>query len=237
MISLVRHPLFFYTPKISTPSRAMATKSTYSSPSRRRKLPILLFDVMDTIVRDPFYHAIPAFFQVSMKELLESKHPTAWIEFEKGLINEDELAKIFFKDGRSFDLEGLKECMVRAYSYVEGVEELLCSLKLNNYEMHAFTNYPVWYMMIEEKLKLSKYLSWTFCSCISGKRKPDLDFYTEVSEHLGVEPARCIFIDDRMVNVEAATQAGMVGLQFKNAESLKQDLSSLGVELVSVEDS
>ncbi|MCL7024670.1 hypothetical protein MKW94_020343, partial [Papaver nudicaule] len=27
-----------------------------------RKLPILLFDVMDTIVRDPFYHDIPAFF-------------------------------------------------------------------------------------------------------------------------------------------------------------------------------
>ncbi|GMH25927.1 hypothetical protein Nepgr_027770 [Nepenthes gracilis] len=27
-----------------------------------RKLPVLLFDVMDTIVRDPFYEDIPAFF-------------------------------------------------------------------------------------------------------------------------------------------------------------------------------
>lgn len=41
-----------------------------------------------------------------MKELLECKHPTAWIEFEKGLIDEDELARKFFIDGRDFDLEG-----------------------------------------------------------------------------------------------------------------------------------
>lgn len=32
------------------------------SNTKTRKLPILLFDVMDTIVRDPFYHDIPAFF-------------------------------------------------------------------------------------------------------------------------------------------------------------------------------
>ena len=28
------------------------------------------------------------FCRMSMKELLESKHPTAWSEFEKGLIDE-----------------------------------------------------------------------------------------------------------------------------------------------------
>lgn len=34
--------------------------------------------------------------------------------------------------------------MVKAYSYVEGIEEVLHGLKQNNYEIHAFTNYPVW---------------------------------------------------------------------------------------------
>ncbi|CAO2148737.1 unnamed protein product [Urochloa humidicola] len=199
--------------------------------ARRRKLPVLLFDVMDTLVRDPFYHHIPAFFKMSMKELLESKHPTTWSEFEKGLIDENELAKRFFNDGRSFDLEGLKECLVRAYEYIDGIEDILCCLKKNNYEMHAFTNYPVWYQLIEDKLKLSKYLSWTFCSCRTGKRKPSPDFYLEALEHLNVDPASCIFIDDRMVNIEAALSVGMVGLQFKNAETLRKDLCALGVEL------
>ncbi|TYK29729.1 phosphoglycolate phosphatase [Cucumis melo var. makuwa] len=58
--------------------------------------------------------------------------------------------------------------MISGYSFLEGIEELLIALKEKNYEMHAFTNYPVWYEMIEEKLKISKYLSWTFCSCKNG---------------------------------------------------------------------
>ncbi|RCV38009.1 hypothetical protein SETIT_8G107900v2 [Setaria italica] len=217
----------------ASPSAAAAPAAVAGSEAaaRPRKLPVLLFDVMDTLVRDPYYHQIPAFFKMSMKELLESKHPTAWSEFEKGLVDENELAKKFFSDGRSFDLEGLKECMVRAYEYIDGVEDILCCLKKNNYEIHAFTNYPVWYQLIEDKLKLSKYLSWTFCSCRTGKRKPSPDFYLQAVDHLNVDPASCIFIDDRMVNIEAALSVGMVGLQFKNAEALRKDLCALGVEL------
>ncbi|XP_020588619.1 uncharacterized protein LOC110030309 [Phalaenopsis equestris] len=197
----------------------------------KRKLPVLLFDVMDTIVRDPFYYDIPTFFKMSMRELLEEKHPTAWVEFEQGLIDEIELGKKFFKDGRPFDLEGLKECMRNGYSYVDGIEELLHALKQNSYELHAFTNYPVWFQMIEEKLELSKYLSWTFSSCLIGKRKPAPDSYAEVVHLLKVEPRSCIFIDDRFLDLEASVNADMVGVHFKNAESLKQDLSLLGVQL------
>ncbi|PSR71907.1 hypothetical protein CEY00_Acc33747, partial [Actinidia chinensis var. chinensis] len=62
---------------------------------KNRKLPVLLFDVMDTIVRDPFYEDVPAFFSMSLKELIECKHPTAWIEFERGLIDEMEFARNF----------------------------------------------------------------------------------------------------------------------------------------------
>lgn len=186
---------------------------------------------MDTIVRDPFYQDIPAFFRMSFKELIDSKHPTAWIEFEEGRINEMELARNFFSDGRPLDLEGLKDCMQRGYSYLEGVEELLHALKQNGYEMHAFTNYPIWYKMIEDKLKLSKYLSWTFCSCITGKRKPDPAFYLQVLMHLDANPKNCIFIDDRVRNVDAATKVGIIGLQFKNANLLRQDLSLLGIDI------
>ncbi|KAL2227902.1 UNVERIFIED_CONTAM: Flavin mononucleotide hydrolase 1, chloroplatic [Sesamum indicum] len=74
---------------LSTTTAATAVASSVNSSKPSRKLPVLLFDIMDTIVRDPFYHDVPAFFGMSMKELLECKHPTAWIEFEKGLINEN----------------------------------------------------------------------------------------------------------------------------------------------------
>ena len=40
------------------------------------------------------------------------KHPTAWVDFEKGDISEDVLVSRFFKDGRSFDSEGIGHMMV-----------------------------------------------------------------------------------------------------------------------------
>ncbi|KAI6695505.1 hypothetical protein NL676_023215 [Syzygium grande] len=211
-------------------NRKSASFAPPSTPRAERGRPILLFDVMDTIVRDPFYQDVPAFFGMPLKELIECKNPTAWIEFEEGSIDEKELARKFFKDGRPFDLEGLKTCMRKGYSYLEGIEELLQELKENGYEMHAFTNYPIWYEMIEEKLKISRYLSWTFCSCINGKRKPDRDFYLDALQHLKVDPPSCVFIDDRVRNVEAALEVGIVGIRFKSADLLRHDLSEIGID-------
>jgi hypothetical protein len=45
------------------------------------------------------------------------------------------------------------------------MEQLLGRLKAAGYEMHALSNYPVWHQMIEEKLRLSRFLSWTYLSC------------------------------------------------------------------------
>lgn len=48
--------------------------------------PVLLLDVMDTIVYDPFYLDMPRFFGITFKELLAAKHPSAWIQVRCGLV-------------------------------------------------------------------------------------------------------------------------------------------------------
>lgn len=75
-------------PSLSHSITSMALTNNNNTNTNERKLPILLFDIMDTLVRDPFYQDVPAFFGMSLKELIDCKHPTAWIEFEKGLIDE-----------------------------------------------------------------------------------------------------------------------------------------------------
>lgn len=77
--------------------------------------PIILFDVMDTIVTDPFFEHMPRFFNMTFKELLAAKHPTAWVEFENDVITEDELLAKFFADGRQFDGQALVQHMVSQY--------------------------------------------------------------------------------------------------------------------------
>ena len=45
----------------------------------------ILFDIMGTVVTEPFEADIPRFLGVSLEELIRVKHPTAWVDFERGL--------------------------------------------------------------------------------------------------------------------------------------------------------
>ena len=50
------------------------------------------------------------------------------------------------------------------YRYLDGMEPLLERLAAAGAEVHAFSNYPAWWQLVEGKLALSRYLRWTFVS-------------------------------------------------------------------------
>ncbi|KAI8100698.1 hypothetical protein M9434_005089 [Picochlorum sp. BPE23] len=202
-----------------------------SAPQQHRD-PLLLFDIMDTIVRDPFYERMPAHFGLAFEELLEQKHPDMWVRFEHGEISEDELIDNFFKDGRVVDKDGLVHMMRDSYEYIDGIEDILCRLNASGYEIRAFSNYPVWYQYIEEKLQVSKYLQWTYVSCegpLKGKRKPKAESFECVIKHSRRNPRDLLFVDDRDPNIVAAMDAGLQAIHFKNASQLERDLKSKGL--------
>ena len=45
------------------------------------------FDVMSTLIYDPFLHDVPKGLGMSLHDFLSDKDGTAWIDFEKGLID------------------------------------------------------------------------------------------------------------------------------------------------------
>ena len=187
--------------------------------------PVLLLDVMDTIVLDPFSQVTPAFFGMRMDELLAAKSPEVWPAFERGEIDEATLARTYFRDGRSFDLDGLKAAMREFYAFVPGMQALLAELVERGFELHALSNYPVWWQMIEAELGLSRYLKWSFVSCDTGVRKPDSEAYLGAARALGRDPGACLFVDDRAKNCAAAEAVGMPALTFAGAESLRERLT------------
>ena len=189
---------------------------------------VLLFDVMGTLVYDPFEREIPGFFGLTKEELLAQKHPDAWVRFERGEIGEAQYLRSVFADEREFDHAALIATVRDAYRWIDGMEELLSELHTAGAKMHAMSNYPPWYQMIEEKLQLSRFLDWSFVSCITGVRKPDRAAYESAAATIGAEPMDCIFIDDRAKNVEAAVDAAMDGIVFESAEQLKRALTKRG---------
>ncbi|KAF6256642.1 HAD-like domain-containing protein [Scenedesmus sp. NREL 46B-D3] len=195
--------------------------------------PVILLDVMDTIVSDPFFDHMPRFFNLTFKELLAAKHPTAWVEFEKDQITQQQLFDKFFADRRQFDGQALIEHMVAHYRYIDGMPELLQRLKQAGYSLHAMSNYPTWYKLIEEKLQLSQYLDWTFVSCtgpMRGLRKPAPAAFEAATSHLQLPPQQLVFVDDRQPNVDAAAQAGMTAILFTDTAALDQKLQQLGLK-------
>lgn len=189
---------------------------------------VVLWDVMDTLVVDPFHRVMPEFFGLDLQGLIAQKHPTAWVRFERAELDEKSFLAAFFKDGRSFDHEGFKARVRAAYDWVPGMEDVLRSLAERGVGMHAFSNYPSWYTWIDERLGLSRYLSWSFVSCHTGVRKPDRAAYENALARLDCAPEDCVFIDDRAHNCEAARAVGMQAIEFTgDAKRVELELSRL----------
>ncbi|KAG2424013.1 hypothetical protein HXX76_014838 [Chlamydomonas incerta] len=198
-----------------------------------QKRPVLLFDIMDTVVYDPFFKEMPVFFNMSFKELLAAKHPTAWVEFECGEISEEQLLAKFFADGRTVDGEALKQMMVSTYRYLDGMPALLQRLGDAGYPLHACSNYPAWWRLIEDKLAPSRYLAWSFVSCegpMMGFRKPSPEAFEACLRTLDVPASEVVFVDDRKVNVDAAVAVGLDGILFEGAEALEEALRARGLQ-------
>ncbi len=191
--------------------------------------PILLWDVMGTLVHDPFFQEMPSFFGMTFEELLAAKHPSAWVRFELGQLSEEEFLESFFADGRDFDRRGFIDEVRGSYRWLPGAEDLLSGLRDAGTTMHAFSNYPVWYQLIEERLRLSRFLDWSFVSCRTGFRKPAPEAYANVLRELGAPAERCVFVDDRKSNCEAARQSGIHAVQFEGVEALRESLEKVGL--------
>jgi putative hydrolase of the HAD superfamily len=60
--------------------------------------------------------------------------------------------------------------------------------------------------------------------------KPDPAIYHHVLKELGTQPEETLFLDDKLVNIEAARALGFKAIQFSNVENLRADLIAAGLD-------
>lgn len=89
---------------------------------------------------------------------------------------------------------------------------------------------------VEDRLTtmgLRCYFNSVIDSEIVGFRKPDRRIYLLSTANLVVQPERCVFIDDRIENVEAAIALGMTGIHFEYdaGDDLAEMLSEVGITI------
>ena len=112
---------------------------------------------------------------------------------------------------------------------IHGSVDILESLKMGkNYRLYALTNWS------DETFPLAlgryDFLHWFEGILVSGKEKlikPDPAIYQLLFERFKIEPAKSIFIDDSLKNVEGAKAAGMHAIHFRSPMQMREELAEL----------
>jgi putative hydrolase of the HAD superfamily len=193
-------------------------------------MPLLVFDLMDTVIVDPFYREVPVYLGTSLEELIQVKHPTSWIEFETGLTDEMSFLTRFYREDTGLKLacpEEFKQIFFSAYRFVDGIETLLATLRANDQKLWVLSNYSNWVLQARALLQLDRFFEGYCVSCDTGHRKPSPGAYRALMASTGA--AQHLLIDDRPANVEGALQAGMDAILFTDTDALRRQLHSRGI--------
>jgi 2-haloacid dehalogenase len=113
---------------------------------------------------------------------------------------------------------------------IPGTVGILSELREQGHRLYALTNWSA------ETFPLARarfeFLQWFEDIVVSGEvllAKPDPRIFALTIERCRLQPARTVYIDDSLHNVEAGRQAGLQALHFRNPEELRLDLARLGL--------
>jgi HAD superfamily hydrolase (TIGR01509 family) len=185
------------------------------------------FDLMDTVVRDPFREALEAATGLALDELLDRRDPSVYPAFERGEIDEATYWRHYERAGIEVDPDRFHEVRRAGTRWLPGMPALLDELEGVVLRVTA-SNYSHWVEQPAEEVLRHRF-DRVVASCHLGVRKPQPGFYRELLDRLDMSPREVAFVDDRDVNVEGARSAGMVARRFVDAADLRDWLVELGV--------
>ena len=199
---------------------------------------VILFDMMDTLIRDPYHSVLDRLLPEShtREEYISWRERPAFEEFERGEITETEYFQRFYKSNLPDHLretyprpEKLKKELLRTVSFLPGLEEIIGWLSgLEGLRLGLASNYSFWYQEIFRKKKtIPDSFQFYFFSCEMGVRKPETGYYDTIEESLKKavgEIDSILFIDDREVNLAPARNRGWKVHRMTDSASLRPAL-------------
>lgn len=161
-----------------------------------------------------------------------------WNEFDRGIMPFEEIVDAMVKNSPEYESEIRKVLrkeyfpkMIRRYSYTD---DLLDSLKAAGYKLYILSNFPK-ETYVDENGNLTKeleYINKTDGQIISYQHqiiKPDIAIYKLLLDTYNLDPKECLFIDDKLENVEGAKAAGINSFQFISYEDMLEKLDFFGI--------
>lgn len=188
---------------------------------------VVAFDVMDTLLRDPFREALQAATGLGLAELFARRDPELYPAFERGEVSEATYWQGYLPRGITADPEAFHRVRRAGTHWLPGMEALVAELG-GRVRLVTASNYPVWIEELAQGLLAGRFEA-VLASHHLGVRKPEAAFYTALLERIGAGPGEVAFVDDREVNVAGAREVGLAAHHFTDAEGLRAWLVAEGV--------
>lgn len=187
---------------------------------------VVAFDLMDTLVRDPYREALEAATGMPLPELFQRRLPNLYPDFECGRITERQYWQGMTDAGIAVDAEAFHRTRRAGYRWLPGMRDLLEDVSADARCVIA-SNYPDW--IHEVVAPLEGVIDAVYASYDLGVRKPDPAFFERLIDAESVAPQDVLFVDDRERNVEAAREVGLRAVRFTDEASLRADLRAAGL--------
>lgn len=196
----------------------------------------IVFDIGNVLVNfDPKSFLKRKGFDEAMADrIIEASVKTpVWNELDRGAWTEEELIEGFVRNDPK-----IEEQIRRAFSDYEDIVlpttyaiPWIKELKAKGYSVYYLSNCS---RMVEvqckEAMAFLPYTDGGILSYTDKLIKPDPAIYLLFLERFGLQADETVFLDDTLVNIEAAEKLGIHGIWFKGKEQAECELRKLGVE-------
>ena len=156
-----------------------------------------------------------------------------WAELDRGVWSEEEIMQAFVKADPEIEKE-----LYEAFGNVTGMVTprayaipWLQELKEKGYKVWYLSNFShKAEVECAEALNFLPFMDGGILSYQDKLIKPDAAIYELLLSRYHLIADECVFLDDTLVNIEAAEALGIHGIHFKTKEQAEEELRTLGVK-------
>ncbi len=149
-----------------------------------------------------------------------------WVEMDMGNLDEKgmcELVKQRLPEHLHRHLEDLICRWCDPLIMIKGIDDLVFDLKKAGYNLYLLSNASVMQKQYWPNVKCSICFDGVVVSAFEHLIKPDERIYRLLLERYELKANECLFIDDRIVNTDAAAKLGIDTFHFENdTEKLRE---------------
>ena len=159
-----------------------------------------------------------------------------WKQLDAGLVSRFDGNQAMLRNakaaGREFEVQGVLDDWLHILRPRHRMEELVRRLKSHGYCVYYLSNIPQDVLELLTERGILTQFDGGVASCEVQVNKPDPQIYKALLKKYQLKASECIFIDDRLENVQAAFALGFAGIQMKDSVgTLIRSLATCNVAL------